>query len=538
MSPALLLMLLTTGGALSAVDTVVVCGDELRPAMASWVEYRQAQGREIAFVPPRATAAETHARVLEVCDREPVRFVVLVGDATTTGSARHRTPTFSIPARVNIHWGPETELASDSGYAQVDGDHVPDLAVGRLSADTPAELATMIQKIIAYEQCPNDAGWRRKVNFIAGVGGFGAVADTLLELSAKRLITSGIPAGYSTSMTHASWRSPYCPEPRQFNTTVLERLNEGCLFWVYFGHGQSRHLDRLYTPPNARYEILHANDVHAMHSRHGAPIALFLSCYAGAYDNADDCLAEEMLSAPNGPVAVAASSRVSMPYGMTVLGTNLLKSCFTDRAQTLGELFLAANRRTLTDKRDDPEAKMLDSLAEKLNPASTSAADERAETTQVFNLLGDPLLRIAHPESLPLTAPDEAFAGETIKIHGAAPFAGRCKLELIVRRDRLTFRAPTRREYDASPEAEMAYQEIYLRANDPRLVTREVDVSAGKFTVTLEVPENSTGDCHIRAAIDGREQFALGAHDLTIVRRPKVDDGVGESKTTRPTQTR
>jgi hypothetical protein len=69
-------------------------------------------------------------------------------------------------------------------------------------------------------------------------------------------------------------------------------------------------------------------------------------------------------------------------------------------------------------------------------------------------------------------------------------------------------------------------------------VTREVNVNAGKFTVTLEVPEHSTGDCHIRAAIDGREQFALGAHDLTIVRRPKTDDGVRESKTTRPTRTR
>lgn len=518
MSPSLFLVLLTAGGALSAVDTVVVCSDELRPAMTPWIDYRQAQGHGLRCIAPLATAEETRAQVEDICRREPVRYVVLVGDSAANGSARNTVPTFTIPAKVNIHWGPERELASDSGYADADRNGVPDLAVGRLTADTPAELATMIQKIIAYEQCPNDAGWRRKVNFIAGVGGFGAVADTLLELSAKRLITSGIPAGYVTSMTHASWRSPYCPAPRQFRSTVIERLNEGCLFWVYFGHGQSRSLDRLYTPSNRAYEILHCADVPAMQCRHGAPIALFLSCYSGAFDQPEDCLAEEMLRAPTGPVAIAASSRVSMPYGMTVLGTNLLKACFIDRAPTLGELFLAANRRTLTDARDEPEAKMLDTLAEKLNPAGTSAADERAETTQVFNLLGDPLLRIAHPAELPLSGPREILAGKSITLQGTAPFAGRCKLELVVRRDRLTFRAPSRADFDNTPEAEDAYQEVYQRANDPRLATSELDVAAGKFTATIDVPENSSGYCHVRASIDGREQFALGAHDVEIVR--------------------
>jgi hypothetical protein len=476
MSSSLLLLLLTTGGALSAVDTVVVCHDSLRPAMQPWVEYRQSQGHEIRFVPPQSTANATRDGVLAVQRTEPVRFVVLVGD--TTAADQYAVPTFSLPGKVNIHWGPEQELASDSGYAQADDDEVPDLAVGRLTVDTSEQLATIVRKIIAYEQCSNEAGWRRKVNFVAGVGGFGAVADTILELSAKRLITSGIPAGYATTMTHASWRSPYCPTPDRFSATVLERLNEGCLFWVYVGHGQKRYLDQLYTPPNRAYDILNCDDVPAMQCQHGAPIALFLSCYAGAFDADEDCLAEEMLCAPLGPVAVAGSSRVAMPYGMCVLGTNLLKTCFQDRAETLGELFLAANRRTLTEKRDQPEAKMLDALAERLNPAGTSAAEERRETTQVFNLLGDPLLRISHPSALPITVPQKATAGEQIKIVGRAPFDGRCTVELVVRRDRLTFRAPKRPEYDASREAE----------------------------------------CHVRAFIDGREQFALGAQDLEIVR--------------------
>jgi hypothetical protein len=518
MSTTLLALILTAGGALSAVDTVVVCSDDLRPAMQPWVEFRESQGHGIHFVRPEATAADTHIRVQALAQREPIHFVILVGDVAGSRSTRLAVPTFSTPAKVNVHWGPEREIATDAGYADRDGDSIPDLAVGRISVQNPRELATIIQKIIAYEQCSNEAGWRRRVNFVAGVGGFGAVADTVLELSAKRLITSGIPAGYATTMTHASWQSPYCPSPDRINATVLERLNEGCLFWVYVGHGQSRRLDRMYAPQNRAYEILHSNDMPALQCQHGAPIALFLSCYAGAFDAQEDCLAEEMLRAPAGPIAVAASSRVAMPYGMCVLGTNLLQACFQERSATLGELFLTAKRKMLTEPRDQPEAKMLDALAEKLNPAGTSAADERAETAQVFNLLGDPLLRIAHPVAMPLDAPDRIAAGQRISVQGRAPFGGRCTVELIVRRDRLTFRSPSRPEFDASPEAADVYQATYQRANDPRLIMRELDVPAGEFAVTLPIPDTAFGDCHLRAYIDGREAFALGARDIEITR--------------------
>ena len=44
---------------------------------------------------------------------------------------------------------------------------------------------------------------------------------------------------------------------------------------------------------------------------------------------------------------------------------------------------------------------------------------------------------------------------------------------------------------------------------------------AGEFTATLVVPETAFGDCHLRAYIDGRETFALGAKDVQIARRGK-----------------
>ena len=83
-------------------------------------------------------------------------------------------PTWEVPAKVVARFGSEPTIASDNGYADLDGDALPDLAVGRLTADTPAELAGMVGKILAYERSVDFGPWRRNVNLMAGLGGFGA----------------------------------------------------------------------------------------------------------------------------------------------------------------------------------------------------------------------------------------------------------------------------------------------------------------------------------------------------------------------------
>ena len=141
------------------------------------------------------------------------------------------------------------------------------------------------------------------MNFVAGIGGFGPLLDPIVELATKKFLTDGIPAEYRTSMTYGSWRSPFCPSPYQFHDETVERFNEGCLFWVYIGHGYPYQLDRVRVPGRSHH-ILSISDMPKLDNHHGMPIAIFLACYTGAYDQPYDCLAEEMLRAPGGPVAV------------------------------------------------------------------------------------------------------------------------------------------------------------------------------------------------------------------------------------------
>ena len=127
--------------------------------------------------------------------------------------------------------------------------------LGRIPADSPAELSRIVAKILAYERSTDFGPWRQRVNLIAGVGGFSPLLDTVIETATSKLLTSGIPATYDTRMTYGSWRSPYCPDPRLFHAMTVERHNEGCLFWVYIGHGQATELDQV-SIPGERFHIL------------------------------------------------------------------------------------------------------------------------------------------------------------------------------------------------------------------------------------------------------------------------------------------
>ena len=115
----------------------------------------------------------------------------------------------------------------------------------------------------------------------------------------------------------------------------------------------------------------------------------------------------------------------------------------------------------------------------------------------MFNLIGDPLLRIRHPEPIALDVPANAAAGKPLKVAGACAVDGRGTVELAVERGRLTFRPPPRSEYPKTAAGLAEFQETYRKANDQRLVSVPVTVSGGRFEVRLDVPADAAGACHV-----------------------------------------
>ncbi len=500
------------------IDTAVVCPEEYRQALAPWVEFRRQQGHGLVMLSNLHSPDGLRSEIRRLAQGGSLKYLVLVGDADPRLYRDEAVRRRSIPAHysravVNVRFGSSPEIATDNWYADLDDDRIPELAVGRIACDSADQLSRIVAKTLAYEKSADFGHWRRQVHFVAGLGGFGAVADTVLEAAAKSLISEGIPSAFCTTMTYGSWQSPYCPDPRDFRDVTLSRLNEGSLFWVYLGHGQQRSVDEVRVP-GARFPILSTDDVNKLACRHGAPIACFLACYSGAFDLPRDCLAEEMLLADGGPVAILCGSRVTMPYAMTVMGSELLKQVFSEHAPTLGDAMLGAKRRMMQTENLSKHRLAMDAIARLMSPAADALEAERAEHLDLFNLLGDPLLRVPYPRLVDVEVAARATAGSKLVVRGHSPLAGKGVVELAVRRDRLTFRPPHRGQFDANSLAD--YADVYARANEPRLDSVTCEFSPGEFATELRVPADASGACHVRVFVEADEACAAGGADLVI----------------------
>jgi hypothetical protein len=506
-----------------APDTVVVCAPMLRHALEPWLEYRTAQGHSVLVVTECESAPQIRSAIRGAAQRGRLRHVLIVGDVQPAAAdVGLHAATYLAQARINTRWGSETHIATDNWFADLDDDICPDLAIGRLTADSPEQLSAIIQKIIRYEQSSSGGIWRRRVNLVAGVGGFGMLADAVLEASTRSFISQGIPEGYKTSMTYASWRSPYCPDPRAFRQQAIERLNEGCLCWVYIGHGHREGLDWVRVPLGVA-PILNLDDVQQVACVPGPPIALFLSCYGAAFDGAEDCLAERLLARPEGPVAVIGGSRVTMPYGMAVLSQGLMQQMFRDRPATVGQLLMEAKRQTLASPQDNPQRPWLDALARALSPNADDLDGELREHVLMFQLLGDPLTRMAHAEQVEIDVPRSVSSGEQFAITCRTDVAGQCTVELACRRGRLTFKPESRLQFDGTHEGMEELTRVYRRANDDRFASRQFMCTTGEFATTLSVPPDAHGPCAVRVFVQGAKTCALGAAAL-YVSRPQMSE--------------
>jgi hypothetical protein len=501
-------------------DVAVVCPALFRETLVPWFEHRAKQGHVAVIIDSLLEPEAIKERLHTLYKANSKLSVVLVGDAEAASlydrAVRARcVPTHHSEAKVNVVFGSEPQIAGDNWYVDFDDDGLPEANIGRMPVDTRAELARLIGRIIEYEKSLDFGLWRRRINFVAGIGNFGAFADAALEGACKTLLTRYLPPAFDSTMTYASWQSPYCPGLPLFQRTAIGRFNEGCLMWVYIGHGLPREVDRV-PAPEGSYPILRAADVPALRARRTPPLAVFLSCYTGAFDGREDCLAEEMLRSEGGPISVLAGSRVTLPYAMSILGQEMMIACFQERHLTLGDVVRSAKRSSVARPRDTLEARQYDAIAATLMPMAADLTAQRREHVDLFNLLGDPLLRLPQPHSVPLTAPADTRAGETIKVSGTSPIGGRAVIEFVVRRDRMVAAPPAREGYDGSPAGLAEFTTTYARANDTRLAAEEVELSPGPFTLSIGVPAEARGECHVRIFVEGAEGYGLGSADVKV----------------------
>ncbi|MEC7567119.1 MAG: C25 family cysteine peptidase [Planctomycetota bacterium] len=522
------LALLLSVGAVSVVAqplprrAIVVCPTSFRSALQPWCEFRESQGIQLEFVVPESTAAKTRDAILQAKANQDITAVVLVGDAPAylqgekPPSKSTPIPTFYHPAKANVPFGSEPEIAADDRYARLVNDDKRRVAIGRFPVQTSQQLENLVTRIIEYETRFANSMGKRQVHFVAGVGGFGPLVDGLLDTATRRLIGDGIPGSLNVSMTYARWQSPFCPTPSDFSQFTIDRLNQGGLFWVYIGHGSRYQLDALKVPGFQPLPIYRQPDVQKVEMRGIPPICVFLSCYSGAFDSPHASVGEQMLLAEKGPVAVLAATRVTMPYAMSLMADSMLRQTFVHRRDTLGEIVMLAKQELVSHQGGSANRVLLDRVAAAVSPSADLLDEERNEHALMFHLLGDPLLRINYPLGMRVKCPAIISNGHSLTVQFNSPISGTCAVELVTQRGIQREQPESRQLAKAeSPQWNRLTTE-YQAANDPVWVSKRVVISKGDQTVEVPVSGVRTGLQVVRVVVQGKSQIAIGSTQVFV----------------------
>jgi len=472
------------------VDLVIVAGDALAASAQRYRSFREAAGHKAALAlvadlasAPGATGdlpAHIEAFIARhFAARDPSRpfYALLLGDADTPVPAGSYREDFD-----------GSIVTSDNVYADVDGDHVPDLAIGRIPVTTDAELDLVREKIARYESTYTVGEFNRRINIIAVPGGFGAFIDSLIESLAYQLLDAW-SYKYDITFTYASSNSPVFYPPASFSDRVFELLNGGSLFSVYVGHGNVDSLDEVVWG-NHYYPVLDTSRLaEKLHMRNKPPVLLLFTCLTGAFDQGDS-LAERLLRLPGGPPAVVASTEISHPYPNAVLLKDLGWLIAKHREATIGELFRQAKLRLVENRGYCRE--LIDKYGSLVVEDAEIEAQKRTHL-HMYTLIGDPTMKMAYVAGrswLELSAGKVARGGAVAVEaefrnlrEGTAHFTVQSRREVIA--GAIAKVPPGGDEVEWAP----VIRANYAAANNKVVAAADAPIIAGKARAEMTVPE-------------------------------------------------
>lgn len=331
------------------------------------------------------------------------RFLTIVGDASwdpkmlQAGSTRtDYVPTYGNPVSDNYY----------VAFAASRYDVWPEIAHGRIPAETAADADAVIDKIIAYEALPPQP-WDNRILFAIG-------GESLAEQ--QRYLVPPV-AGLTTSHV-----DPYCLRgDRVLKSTfdqgvtyddldtLVARMNAGTSWFYFIGHGGSRIIDVGIERP----------EIFSLENRY--PVFITMSCntahFAEPYETG---LNERFVMAPrNGSIVSLGTSGLGEIGHDYVLSQGMMDAMLQRNVRSYGEMMLHARRR------------LLDS--------GTIGSLYVRNTVNQYILLGDPATRIPLAEGPELlvqsadmvTTPAILTEREAALVHTRLRNAGRCLVDSV-----------------------------------------------------------------------------------------------------------
>jgi len=262
--------------------------------------------------------------IIDQYTKHGVQQVLLASDADSKTGGQMQVPARGFYAEVqSSQLYKEYGIPSDLYYSALDGnwntdgdklwgepgedDLLPEVAVGRICADSPREIFNMMQKIKNYQSYPV-VGDISKV-LLAGENLWtnpdtdgGDYLDLLIGGSQENgYETVGLPPEFE-------FTTLYDRDHDWNNKELLTAMKQGCNFLFHSGHSNESMVMRFSLAGITENNFKNVDGV-----THLNPIVYSHGCLAAAIDwqNPDnrDCIAEEMLALPNFAVAYVGNSR-------------------------------------------------------------------------------------------------------------------------------------------------------------------------------------------------------------------------------------
>ena len=304
---------------------------------------------------------------------EPPEYVVLAGNGTVDPKEHFQWAAslwgFSIVNRfpVLLVWTPDGYFGSDNQYADIDGDGLPDVALGRIPAADNDDMDAVIDKMVAYESAEEPP---ETVLMVAdapdGPGENNFPSDSLLVAQS---LGAGTPAVHLSFDDYDDTDPPETGQQmmRDEFDKQIEGVEGGHKFLVnYIGHGNPSSLSDF-------YKTSHLSDLENSHY----PIFAAFTCLVGQFEvpQVQALSKVGVLQSESGFVAALTPSGLSYNSQAVWMNQELFRQIYgigTPPAPDLGSAF----RQVLI-------------------AYGTQKAVDYSYMGQIYNILGDPALPLS-----------------------------------------------------------------------------------------------------------------------------------------------
>ena len=251
-------MNLQTPGA--GADYLIITHSAFRQEIQPLANHRTAQGNRVQVVDVQdvydefgyglMSAEAIHAFLAYAYNAWPKPApsdVLLMGDGTYDfRNYKGNSSATYIPPYLEVVDPTLGETATDNRYVTVSPDTVsadilPDMNIGRLPANTPAEATTMVKKITGYEAASTADGWNRNVLFVAddpvgGGGDFYTLSDNIADGSVDGVKL--LPKPYKATKIYQGRTCPVENPSAVCHQQIMNSIDvTGTLMISFIGHG-------------------------------------------------------------------------------------------------------------------------------------------------------------------------------------------------------------------------------------------------------------------------------------------------------------